>query len=359
MTTTPQDVDPALAGMVGEFFTDLVPPEVVTRAEAEGLLPELWKATEELGFPLVGIDEERGGSGGSLRDLLVVLQAAGRTAAPLPLTETSLAAWLLAVSGADVPTGPLAAVLPSERTSLRLAGGRLSGSAPDVSWARAAGRLAVLVVDDAGVAHVASVDATAVEIEPGVDLAGQPRDLVRFADVPADVRPWPLPVENSLARAALLRAAQMAGAVQEVERITREYVAGRVQFGQPVGRFQSVQVHVVTLAQAAVLTALAVDRAGLATASGDGTFDAAAAKLVVNQQAALAVRAAHQAHGAIGMTQEYRLQHLTRRLNAWRGDSGDEQSLALGLGAAVVREGSIERTITAPGGTKESTWQTT
>jgi acyl-CoA dehydrogenase len=102
-----------------------------------------------------------------------------------------------------------------------------------------------------------------------------------------------------------------------------------------------------------------VDRAGLATASGDGTFDAAAAKLVVNQQAALAVRAAHQAHGAIGMTQEYRLQHLTRRLNAWRGDSGDEQSLALGLGAAVVREGSIERTITAPGGTKESTWQTT
>ncbi|TFV68193.1 UNVERIFIED_ORG: acyl-CoA dehydrogenase [Bacillus sp. AZ43] len=357
MTTTAQDVDPALAGMVAEFFTDLVAPEVVTRAEAAGLLPELWAATEELGFPLVGVPEEQGGSGGSVRDLLVVLEAAGRSAAPLPLPETALAAWLLATAGADVPSGPLAAVV-SPGDGLTLRDGRLSGVVRDVPWARAAVRLVVLI-DERGSPQVATVEAADFRIEPGADLAGQPRDVVRFEDAEAEVRPWPLPVGGVLARAALLRAAQMAGAVQQVSRITREYVAQRVQFGQAVGRFQSVQVHVATLAQAAVLSSLVVDRAGLAAVAGNGTFDAAAAKLVVDQQAGLAVRAAHQAHGAIGMTQEYRLQHFTRRLNAWRSDSGDEQSLALGIGAAVLRAGSIARTITAPGGTKESTWQTT
>jgi acyl-CoA dehydrogenase len=206
---------------------------------------------------------------------------------------------------------------------------------------------------------VAVVDSAAVTIVPGTDLAGLPRDVVRFADAPAAVRPWNRQVESAAARGALLRAAQMAGAVQEVARLTHEYVTQRVQFGQSVGRFQSVQQHVVTLAQMAVMSTLVVERAGLAAVSGDGTFDLCAAKLVVNQNAALAVRAAHQAHGAIGMTQEYRLQHFTRRLNAWRGDFGDEQSLALGLGAAVLREGSVARTITAPGGSKESTWQTT
>jgi acyl-CoA dehydrogenase len=359
MTTTSQDVDPALAGLVAKFFTDLVQPAVLDRAEAHGLLPELWKATEELGFPLVGIPEEAAGSGGSLRDLLVVLEAAGRTAAPLPLVETSLAAWLLATSGVQVPAGPMAVVLPSARTSLTLRVDRLSGVAADVSWARGAGRLVVLVDDDAGDPQVAVVDPTAGTIEPGTDLAGQPRDVVRFTDAPAAVRPWPLTVEAAAARGGLLRAAQMAGAVQEISRLTRAYVAQRVQFGQPVGRFQSVQQHVVSLAQAAVVSSLAVERAGLAAASGAGTFDPCAAKLVVNQSAALAVRSAHQAHGAIGMTQEYRLQHFTRRLNAWRGDSGDEHALALGLAAAVLREGSIARTITAPGGSKESTWPTT
>ncbi len=359
MTTTSQDVDPALAGMVADFFTDLVSPEVLSRAEREGLLPELWTATEDLGFPLVGIDEEAGGSGGTLRDLLVVLEAAGRSGAPLPLVETALAGWLIASSGAQVLAGPMAVVLPGAAHPVTLRDGRLSGVASDVSWARGAERLVVLVDDGSGAAQVAVVDAGAVRIDPGTDLAGQPRDTVTFDDVPAAVQPSGQSADAAASRGALLRAAQMAGAVQEISRLTREYVAQRVQFGQPVGRFQSVQHHVITLAQAAVLSSLAVDRAGLAAASAPGTLDSCAAKLVVNQSAGHAVRAAHQAHGAIGMTQEYRLQHFTRRLLSWRADFGDEQSLTLGLGAAVLREGSIAQTITAPGGSKESTWLTT
>jgi acyl-CoA dehydrogenase len=49
-----------------------------------------------------------------------------------------------------------------------------------------------------------------------------------------------------------------------------------------------------------------------------------------------ATRAAHQVHGAIGMTQEYRLHHLSRRLWAWRNEYGDERHWAARLGATVA-----------------------
>jgi acyl-CoA dehydrogenase len=344
-------IDPDLAGMVAEFFADACGPEVLTRAEADGFLPELWKATEELGFPLVGIAEEAGGSGGSLLDLLVVLQAAGRYAVPLPLTETSLAAWLLAESGAVVPAGPMTVVTGAEQDTLALRDGRVSGTAHDVPWARGAERIVAVLDDESGRPFVVVLDAAAMAIRPGTDLAGQPRDRIDADGVPVEATAWPLPVDAISDRGSLLRCAQMAGALEEVSRLTREYVAQRVQFGQPVGRFQAVQMHVVTLAQMAVMSSLAVQRAGLAAVSGGGAFDVAAAKLVIGQNAALAARAAHQAHGAIGMTQEYRLQHFTRRLTTWRSDFGDEQALALRLGDTVLREGSVARVITATGGT--------
>jgi alkylation response protein AidB-like acyl-CoA dehydrogenase len=61
---------------------------------------------------------------------------------------------------------------------------------------------------------------------------------------------------------------------------------------------------------------------------------------------------------SIDGSREYRMQQITLRLNAWRDGFGNEQSLAFGPGAEL-REGSLARTITVPGGSKEHTWQTT
>ena len=63
----------------------------------------LWRATEEVGLPLIGVAEENGGSGGTLGDLLTVLQGAGRWTVPLPLAETRLAARLLRSAGTGRP----------------------------------------------------------------------------------------------------------------------------------------------------------------------------------------------------------------------------------------------------------------
>ena len=60
-------------------------------------------------------------------------------------------------------------------------------------------------------------------------------------------------------------------------------------------------VHLVELAQAATLTTLCVERAGRAAAIAAASLEIVATKSVANRHAGVAVRAAHQAHGAIGM----------------------------------------------------------
>ena len=326
--------EPELARLVDEFFRETFGPEVINVVERDGPSAALWRATEKLGLPLIGIAEKNGGSGGTLGDLLTMLRGAGRWAVPLPLAETSLAAWLLASCGARVPAGPMT-VIP-DASGLRLGGDRLTGSARAVPWLRGAARV-VAVVDGC----VVAVDPAALGVTPGADLAGMPSDLISASGVPAEIYAAHVTADEVFLRGALLRSAQIAGAVTGAYEVTRTYIKERVQFGKPIAGFQSVQIHLVELAQAATHTALCVERAGRAAAIGTASLEIIATKSVVNRHAGLAVRAAHQAHGAIGMTREYRLQHLTRRLHTWRGEFGDEASLNLRLGAAMAGSGGI------------------
>lgn len=119
--------------------------------------------------------------------------------------------------------------------------------------------------------------------------------------------------------------------------LTLRYTSERVQFGKPVGRFQAVQQHIVTVAQAAEMTTTALWTAARAWSRrpGAATFEGCAAKLTANESARVSARAAHQAHGAIGMTREYPLHLYTRRLNLWRCQFGTERQLAAVLGQAV------------------------
>jgi acyl-CoA dehydrogenase len=154
--------------------------------------------------------------------------------------------------------------------------------------------------------------------------------------------------EDVLSRAMLGRAAQLAGAIDAASTLTRAYAEQREQFGRPIARFQAVAQHVVLLAEAAAMSQHVVERAALLLASREASFEAAAAKLVVSEQAGIAIAAAHQAHGAIGMTQEYRLQHLTRRLMCWRADLGDAATLSARMGRAPVSADSLAHLITDP-----------
>jgi acyl-CoA dehydrogenase len=210
-----------------------------------------------------------------------------------------------------------------------------------VAWARRAERVVALVPSASDGWMVASAPAARLEIEPHVNVAGEPRDTVTF-DGPAEVAPAAMGVDAEALRyrGALTRVMLMAGALERMSRLTVDYTAERVQFGRPVARFQAVQRHLVDGAQDAVLVAMAADAAARAAELGDARFEIAAAKLLANQAAFSATRAAHQAHGAMGMTQEYPLHHLSRRLWAWRSEYGDEHLWSARLGAAVARAGA-------------------
>jgi acyl-CoA dehydrogenase len=342
ITSSGHDTD--LVGLVEGFFSKTFDPAIVAGAERGGLPKQLWASTEELGLPLIGIAEEYGGSGGSVLDLLAVVEGTGRHAVPLPLAETWLAAWLLTCAGAEVPTGPLTVV--PDASGLALAGDRLSGRATNVPWARGARRI-VAVVDG----RVVVVDPARLDITPGADLAGMPRDAVTAAGVGVDSFGADVDDDAMLLRGALLRAAQIAGAISAASDMTNRYVQQRVQFGKPIGAFQSVQTHIVELAEVSALTSLCVQRAGAAMICGPASLEIVATKSVANRNAGLASRAAHQAHGAIGMTQEYSLQLLTRRLHTWRGDFGDEATLNMRLGGAIAGTGSIATAVTSVGST--------
>jgi acyl-CoA dehydrogenase len=301
--------------------------EAVQEAEADGWSAEVWDAIASAGYASL--------SELPLADALALLTLAGEHATPAPLAEAALAGWLLG----EAPDGPVSVAPDGD---LRLEDGRLSGTALRVPWGHAVEQL-VAVVDeptgadgppDAKRQVVTVAVAAAARVERDTNLAGEPRDTLAFEGArPQDVRPAACDLQE---RGALTRIALIAGALTAMARLTVAYAGERRQFGRPIAAFQAVQQHLVMLAQDASLVAAA----GEGAASSPGAFEIAAAKTLASRAALSATRAAHQVHGAMGMTQEYRLHHFSRRLWAWRNEYGDDQYWAARLGAAVAATGA-------------------
>lgn len=315
------------------LFRTLCTPAVVVAAEETGWAGGLWSALTEAGFPWVGVSEEAGGSGGDLGDACALLQVVGRFAAPVPLAETGiLAGWALAAAGLPLPADP-ATVGVSRNDVVQLSGApgrwRLTARLNSVPWASESACVVVLTTI-AGQQYVLAVPRDCRTDLPGRNLAGEARDTVSCDDValpdeavapaPANITPAALALRGALARAALI-----AGALERVSELTITYTEQRQQFGRPIARFQAVQQHLVKLAEEAVSSRMAVATASSNADPEPSIFDVAAAKVVTSEAATTASRAAHQAHGAIGMTKEYELGQLTRRLWSWRQEFGSEQ----------------------------------
>jgi acyl-CoA dehydrogenase len=313
-------------------------------------LRSLWADVAATGFLWISVPEASGGSGGTLTDAAAVLRVAGRFAVPLPLAETAvLAGWLLALAGLPAGEASASVVLAGAGDRLELHNATLTGVVHRVPWARSVDRLVLLIAPREGGPMVACVPAAAASIEPGDNLAGEPRDTVSFDHVPVQPRPLPNGVDEDslLQRAALTRVLLMAGALERMAELTMTYAEQRRQFGRPIRAFQAVQAHLVAIAQDVALVAMAADLAVEAAERGPAEFEIGSAKLLANQAATRATRAAHQAHGAIGMTQEYPLHLLSRRLWSWRAEYGSERYWSGRVGgiAAAVRADGLYRLI--------------
>jgi acyl-CoA dehydrogenase len=332
-------VDPLLTEGVERLLISTATFEAVEQAEADRWCAPVWDALAEAGFPWVSVSEEAGGSGGTLADAMAVLRSLGRRAAPVPVAETILGSWLMAEAGFELPPSPLSVV--PDPTGLRLDGTRIFGNAV-VAWAERAFRfLAIVSAPDGPV--IVSLAPDQVDIAPRANMAGEPRDLVWVDLSLADVESAPAPMhvdgEALQRRGCLTRVVMAAGALESMTKLTVDYANERQQFGRPIAAFQAVQQHLVTVAQCSIRASMAADLATRAFAHGDGAFEVAAARVVVDAATVEGTRAAHQAHGAIGVTREYPLHHLSRRLWAWRHEFVSANASRRQLGHAMGRAG--------------------
>ncbi len=343
-------VDPLLTETATDLFASTCDFDEVQASEAAGWSEAVWAPVNEAGFTRIGLPESAGGSGGTLTDAAEVLRVAGAHAAPIPLAETMmLGGWLAVVAELPLPDGPVTVVPGTTNDTLvatRSANGlKVNGSAHRVPWAARSDQIAALVPDtDANELFVVMVKPEDVAITPSTNLAGEPRETI---EIDVELDGGFAVVDSSVAdqlrlRGALSRTMLMAGALEAMSALTLGYTAERSQFGRPIGRFQAVQQHLVWGAQDAAITKMTAQVASVHAADDvlAARFEIAAARQIANESAATATRWAHQAHGAMGMTQEYALHHLSRRLWAWRHEYSTPGEWAAVVGEHAVSVGA-------------------
>ncbi len=305
--TTTRVADEMLVETVHRLFAEHSTPERMHAAEG-GMDRSVFAASADMGLTSVGVSESLGGSGGTLHDAAAVMYATGYHAVAAPVADVLAAALIGAVHD----------IAPREGVTLAIAGQRVPwwGVADRILWAD-------------GSAAPATFDV----VSTGINYAGEP-----FAVVEARTR---LAFADDIL--ALTRAMQMAGALQRVSELSVQYAVEREQFGKPIGKQQILQHYLAQMAGDASTALAAVDNA-VDVWSVDGpsprfALAVAAAKTVSGRMVAATNKNAHQLHGAIGYTDEHRLQYWTRRLWAWRDDFGTEVHWSAVLGRSLVAEG--------------------
>ncbi|MFI6648061.1 acyl-CoA dehydrogenase family protein [Streptomyces sp. NPDC050529] len=303
--------------------------------------PHLWDSLVALDLPRVGIDEEKGGSGGSLDDLLVVVESLAGHGIGVPIVEASTADWIISHAGSLVDGLTTVLLLDKEP---RTVSGTLTAELTAVPWARDAARLVLCAPGTAPLA--VDLAHASVTVRPVDNIAGEPRDTVLLKSTPVTVvqgAPGHAAVRERL---ALLWSAAVLGAAHGAYRLTRTYVSERRQFGAPLLKIPAVAGNLarmrVQLVQADAALALAREAAPDSGAAEIARITTAAAATEIAQ-------IAHQLHGAMGITEEYPLHRLTRRLWSWRDAVASERQWAerLGRRAAQAGETGVWTRITA------------
>jgi acyl-CoA dehydrogenase len=334
-----------------KIFSDLADAQEVNRDKQGAWKAPLWQALTEAGLPLSWVSEELGGSGASVAEGFGVLGAAGRFAVAVPLAETMLAGWLLAQAKIKSPEGEMtvAPASPKDRITLN-ADGTLSGRARGVPFAKVAKHIAVLASGNGGTS-IALVDAAAVRIETGLNLASDNSDSVIFDRVaPLAIKPAPKAIDQTalMLMGGVARSLQIAGALESMLDISVRYSNERIAFEKKISKFQAVQHNLAKLAgeSAAALAAATSAADTLANAKSlddDAVFlEAVAAKIRCSEAAEKGGAIAHQVHGAIGFTIEHILHRYSLRALAWRDDFGSESYWAVELGKRVAARGADE-----------------
>ena len=285
------------AETLSEVFAKRCPPEVVRACwdSPTGYSEKLWATLAEMGMLAITAPETAGGLGGDERDLVQLMEAAGRAAAPLPLLEhvavgvpalaeaadssQSAERWLeRAVTGEilvtagisdtfsnagnffvspDGTSGSSSAIAHStadEPTSRENASNEeaddispTSNKGNNIQYANYAAQADVAILSHEGELYAVERNDYQAHEQSSVDGT---RRIARVEWSPSTATPLPgASATLAFDRGATAAAASCVGLAQHMLDTTVEYVKEREQFGKPVGSYQAVKHHLAEVAK--------------------------------------------------------------------------------------------------------------
>jgi alkylation response protein AidB-like acyl-CoA dehydrogenase len=319
--------------------------------------PPFWHDLVELGWLGLHIDEEYGGSGFGLPELVVVIEELGRAVAPGPFVPTVIASAVIADKGT-----------PEQKMRLlpELIGGTTTAGVGLDSRVRIDGDLEKFADGDAGIVLGAGL-AELLLIAAGDDVLVLERSRTGVSvDVPENLDPTrrsgrvrldKVSVsaddiigggrESALARARTLVAAEAVGGAADCLEAAVDYAQVRQQFGRTIATFQAVKHHCANMLVSAESAIAAVWDAARAAGEDEQQF-----RLIAAVAAALAFPAYArnaelniQVHGGIGFTWEHDAHlHLRRALTARAllGGDGPAKDVYADTVAGTIRASSLD-----------------
>ena len=336
-----------LREQVRRFMADELPSSTV-RALALGEEPErraaLWQQAAELGWLALIVPERFGGVGLKWIDLAVVLEECGRALCPLPVLSAAQAAaaitrcgnedqrraWLARIASGDVVFGIGLYDEPNwiDPQGVRLAGGDvLTGTKPYVQDGTSSTHLLIATRsgDQLALAIVATADAE-VAAQPAVDATKPTAKVTLDAARPLDTFPISAADLDFLTDCGAVGVTLEAiGAAEAVLELTSEYAKTRIQFDNPIGKYQGVKhrladmfVDIESFKSLAYYAAWAVD-----DAADELPRAASLAKAYASDAFARIGIDGVGLHGAIGYTAEYDAQLYLKRSKWVRSAFGD------------------------------------
>lgn len=199
--------------------------------------------------------------------------------------------------------------------------------------ANLAGAPSALVVAAARDRHLAQeIDTTSLDLHPvpGVDPA---LGLVRVTgETTVGGEGQPVDWSSAVAWGQLALGHELLGASRRMLELARQHALDRVQFGQPIAKFQAVRHRL-----AETLVALELADAALGAAWLDPSPESAAmAKALAGRGARTAARHCQQVMGAIGFTTEHDLHRFVRRVLVLEQLLGAPRLLTRELGTEIL-----------------------
>ena len=235
MNTTLTESQEAIAAAAAEVFNRLVDPARIEKVEQtpDRFDRDLWSALAHAGLIGVAVPEQYDGLGLGAIEFALVCEQLGRSVAAVPLVETALAAWCIAMHGSDDQRGRL---LPALVSGEKVAAVDWSGAGVGVPWAHVAD--VVLFAADGEVLlldpSAETVTTTREETTDRTIAMTLSHDGTATERVGKDAGAW------FLARSRVALAAVQAGVTDAAVRLTASYTNDREQFGKPLSTFQGV-----------------------------------------------------------------------------------------------------------------------